>query len=502
MKNEEKNGIADNEVDKVDSNPFIVLVDEYLSTENMWTRLATSPRDGIVIASLDKQARLDMLDRLQEEFFEPTSISVDIATRILRLIRKGYINRDPTKPKVRQLTMKIAEHVGSKQCTLPWFATYAKGMTVVGITGLGKSYEVERALQLVPQCIEHGPSIEAGWIRMKQVTWLKVGMSHDGSLGGLLLQILCALDDAVGTDYSQDKALIKLSNEKLAVRIFVIFRNHGLGVLVIDEIQEKNFDGHGRGELAATFFLRLLNIGIPVVLIGNPYGFEALYKLSHDVRRVGSGGTITMHPHQQDDFDWDKCLLPALLKQNLMSEQSPITLPKELIYKYSGGIREYGCRIVVATQRLAIDLGDSYITEDHMEQAYLGSDFSDKDRSIIEGFRDKDPRLLVGFEDIPWESYASKWGLFEDKKSSSDSGNNQVNDGTSSGEDFHEAQPIKDSVRPVYKKDLQTDKRNRTKEENNKTKRTKSINSLSPDDMRADGMREFLIKGFDSLLNK
>ena len=59
MKNEEKNGIADNEVDKVDSNPFIVLVDEYLSTENMWTRLATSPRDGIVIASLDKQARLE-----------------------------------------------------------------------------------------------------------------------------------------------------------------------------------------------------------------------------------------------------------------------------------------------------------------------------------------------------------------------------------------------------------------------------------------------------------
>lgn len=83
-----------------------------------------------------------------------------------------------------------------------------------------------------------------GWSHLVQILWLYVGMSHDGSLGGLLLSILCAIDEATGcTSYSQSRSLIGLSNEKLAVRIGIILRNHGVGVLVIDEIQGRNFSG-------------------------------------------------------------------------------------------------------------------------------------------------------------------------------------------------------------------------------------------------------------------
>lgn len=484
---------------KVSSNPFLACIEEYLSTNDLADRLAASPLTSVDVASLSDLERVDMLDRFQEEFFEPTSSSLDIGTRLLRLIRKGYINRDPTKSHVRKMTMELASYSGKELSALPWFSTYAKGMTVVGITGLGKTYEVKRILQLIPQCVEHRTLPEAHWAKMKQVTWLYVAMSHDGSLGGLLLQILVALDEVAGTKYSQDGGLIRSSNEKLAVRLGVIFRNHGLGVLVIDEIQSRNFQGHGRGEFAATFFLRLLNFGIPVVLMGNPLGLEALYSFSQDVRRIGSGGSIEAHPLEVDEFDWTDCLAPAFWELNLMPYPHQIENPNQRLFHYSGGIRDFAGRMVSAAQRLALDLGDQFLTEEHLSQAFTGSDFSDKERDIIAGFRERDPIRLIQFEDIPWELYATRWGLLFDGKSfipklSDENKKGQVINESNAGE---LAKPK--IAKPVPQKDLETIKRRRTRKANTSKKSSTSKKTLDTGDMRVDGLQQLLVTGVESL---
>lgn len=486
----------------VSSNPFIASLEEYLSTDNLAERLAFSPLDGVDITNIGGQARLDLLDRLQEEYFEPMLTSLEITTRLYRVIRKGYLNRDPTKPSSRKMTMELAGYSGQELSTLPWFASYAKGMTIIGVTGLGKSYEVKRALQLLPQCVDHGRSQAAGWTGLKQVTWLYVAMSHDGSLGGLLLQILYALDDVIGTQYSQDKAFTKASNEKLAVRLGIIFRNHGLGALIIDEIQSRNFEGHGRGGFAATFFLRLLNFGIPVVLMGNPLGIRALYSYSQDVRRIGSGGTIHLHPLQEEDFDWKDCLAPALWGQNLMPDPSPIDDPDgKLLFMYSGGIRDYACRIVIASQRLALDLGARHVTEEHMRLAFIGSDFSDKERNLIAGFCDKNPILLQQFEDIPWEEYAVRWGLYSETQSFTDIPHSAKNSAAMFGDDASGKPATPGKVKPVPQKDLEQIKRMRTRKVNTASKKTALRESLNSSDMRADGLQEFLISGLEKVLS-
>lgn len=480
-------------------NPFLALIEQFLTTESFPERLATSPLDEVSIATLTKQERLDILDRMQEEYFEPTSISEDIVKRLYRLIRKGYLNRDPTKRAVRKMTMELASYSGRDLSTLPWFATYAKGMTVIGVTGLGKSYEIKRGLQLIPQCIEHGPSQAAGWTSMKQVSWLYVAMSHDASLGGLLLQILYELDEAIGTEYSKDKSFTNASNEKMAVRLGIVFRNHGLGVLVIDEIQGRNFEGRGQGGLAATFFLRLLNFGIPVVLIGNPIGMEALYVFSQDVRRIGSGGTISMHALEKDDFDWNDCIVEPLLCQSVMPKAYQIRDAKKLVFQYSGGVRDFACRTWFSSQRIALDLGCTYVTEDHMKQAFYGSDFSDKEREIVAGFRDKDPIYLMQFADMPWEEYAARWKLSFDgskfDKNDRDGGNS-------------DKEPAKDEVteesgvgraRSVPEKLLIKIKQQRTRKESAANRRKATKQSLVGRDMRKDGLKEVLISGLDKI---
>lgn len=495
----DKNNLVDTGAQPSTSNPLLASIEEYLSTENLEVRLATSPLSGIDVSSLSLTARLDILDRIQEEFFEPMPSSVEIATRLFRLIRRGYINRDPTKPSVRRITMDLASYSGDELSALPWYATYAKGMTIVGVTGLGKSYDLKRALSLLPQRIDHGRNAAAGWAKMSQVAWLYVGMSHDGSMGGLLLQILCALDEVLGTNYSQDRAIIRLTNEKLAVQLGIIFRNHGVGVLVIDEIQSRNFDGVANGKFIATFFLRLLNFGIPVVLIGNPLGFDALYSFSQDVRRIGSGGSISLHPFEKQGFGWEKCMVPALCSLNLMPEPSRIVDAKNVYFQYSGGIRDYAFRVDIAAQRIALDLGDRFVTNEHLEQAFLGSDFSDRDRGIISGFHDRNPISLMQYEDMPWEEYATRWGLFlkngvfTDLQKDADNSSDEFNEGTT--KQSSPAQAI-----PVPQKMLSNVMRQRTRKENAKKKMASSKNSLESGDMRLDGLKEFLVSGLDTLL--
>ena len=480
------------------SNPFISEIEKYLTTENLAARLAISPLDGLNIRALGMQERMDYLDRLQEEFFEPTSSSLEIATRIFRLIRRGYLNRNPTLPSVRKMTMEIAGFSGMELSALPWYSSYAKGMTIQGVTGVGKSYEIRRVLTLLPQVVEHGRVLDAGWGKMKQVVWLYVAMSHDGSLGGLLLQIIQELDHVIGTNYSQDTSLIKLSNEKLAVRLGVILRNHGVGALFIDEIQSRNFEGKGLGRFAATFFLRLLNFGIPVVLIGNPLGLSALYSFSQDMRRIGSGGTVVMHPLEFESFDWGNCLAAGLWRQNLMPESSSISdLEGKMLFYYSGGIRDYASRIIIASQRLALDLGDRVITEEHMHNAFLGADFSDKDRDMIVGFRDKNPILLVQFEDVPWEEYASYWNRDKD-----DSGDEQhiKNKPEALEKSLDGMNSIHEKQKPVPQKDREQMNRNRTREKNKTKSRENSRGLHEPSDMRRDGLKEYLVNGLESIL--
>lgn len=200
-------------------NPFVRHLDACLSDNDLAERLTYFPLQGFDIWALSTEARLDILDRMQLEMFEPTTTSLQIATCLFRLIRRGYLPRNPEHPDVRRKTMAVASFSGQEISKLPWFPTYALGMRVSGETGTGKSYEVSRALNLLPSGIVHERNDKAGWTHLVQVVWLYVPMSHDGSLGGLLLNILCALDAVAGTEYAATKSLIRLSNEKLAVRI-------------------------------------------------------------------------------------------------------------------------------------------------------------------------------------------------------------------------------------------------------------------------------------------
>jgi hypothetical protein len=479
------------------ANPFLEEIEKYLSTNDLEERLSNWPLARLDVANLDIQSRHDLLDRMQEQMFEPTLTALDTTTRLFRMIRRGYIGRNPIQIANRAHGMAIARFAGKDLRDLPWFPVSAKGMRISGITGLGKTYELLSALTLLPQSIQHGHSQAADWNHMTQVTWLYVGMSHDGSLGGLLLQILVALDRVIGTDYSRERSLTNLSNEKLAVHVGIILHNHGVGVLVIDEIQGRNFSGGARGGLAATFFLRLLNFGIPLVLMGNPFGMDALDTFSQDMRRVGSGGSIELHPMEVNDYDFTDVLAPAIWRYNVMPHRSPIDdKDGNILFKYCGGIRDYAARTRVSAQRLALDQGDQFITEDHLKEAFIGPDFSTKERNLIIGFRDKNPILLQHFDDVPWERYAARWGLFRMPEGAAELVNSRANEQLNSNSD---GAPSAKPRKPVAQQAKKTAQRNRTRKANQEIQRATERATLDSADMRNEGLQEYLISGLEQL---
>jgi hypothetical protein len=483
----------DNLLHATRGNPLLEALEPYLSTNDLEMRLQNWPLAGVDVANLSTTARHDFLELLQEEMFEPTLTSLDTTTRLYRMIRRGCIARDPTHVSARAHLMAVARFAGRELRELPWFPHFAKCMRVSGVTGLGKTYEVMRALKQLPPKFEHGYSRSADWTHMTQVAWLYIGMSHDGSLGGLLLQILVELDVCAGTGYSRERSLTGLSNEKLAVQVGIILNNHAVGVLVIDELQGRNFAGGARGGLAATFFLRMLNFGIPLVLMGNPLGMDALDSFSQDMRRVGSSGNIEMHPMDQEDFDYTDVLAPALWRYNVMPLPSEVEdKDGSILFQYCGGIRSYGARMRVASQRLALDQGGRAVTEEHMRQAFMGPDFSNRDRQLIAGFRDRNPLLLQNFDDVPWQRYAQRWGCYAADTDDS------VKQPTASDEPATPQAATK-VRKPVAQQSAEAAQRRRTRAKSQDAKKQQVRAELDANDMRNNGLQDYLITGMELL---
>lgn len=475
--------------------PLIAPIATYLQEDDIESRIRRSPLDGVNIGDLSVKDRHTLLDMMQEHLFEPSVVTLSLCPRLFRMIRRGYLSRDPRRLDVRKRTIDIANIKVSKLVDFPWFDQYAKCIRIAGETGTGKTYEVRNALRLLPRFIVHPKNDEAGWTHFVQITWLYVSMAHDGSLGGLLLSILAAIDETIGTKYAEQPSLTRLSNEKLAVRVGLILRVHAVGVLVIDEIQERNF-ARGVGELAALFFLRLLNFGIPLVLMGNPFGLAALEHFAQDARRIGSAGSINFKPYDVSDYDWINCIAPRIWEFYVLPRPIEFSDPGgRILFKYSGGIRDYACRISCSAQRLALDLNDNALTENHIEMAYFGDDFTESDRNLIEGFAQRDPMKLQYFKDVRTQYYTNIWEKNEKAPLT-----------LTSTQEKPKSPPLKEekaeskrNSRNRHTKEVSIAKGLATKRNNDAKKTSEAKNSCDTDDIRNSGLKNFLIRGFDAL---
>ena len=302
---------------------------------------------------------------------------------------------------------------GKSLDTAPWLPTFADALIIEGCTGLGKSTIVERICSLVPQLYEHGASEAAGWQRHVQVTYLIVPMPVHR--GGLLYAILAALDGVLGTEYRTQYAVPRIwTIEKLAIEVGILLTQHSVGLLVIEELQPRNFSQSPYRDEMLLMLLRLLNFGIPIVFVGNPLAFEGLADHSQDIRRLTAAEGIHLMPLDRGDDDWSEGLAPGLWSHNVMAIKTPFTSGVEAaLHVCSAGIPDFLWKAVEGAQRIALQMGDPCVKEEHIWR-YRDESLSFKRcKDLIEGFEQKDPMKLARYIDVPWETYGLMWGKID-----------------------------------------------------------------------------------------
>jgi hypothetical protein len=200
-----------------------------------------------------------------ESCFVPTEIAVKIAYTMQRMLLKGYIYRNPYLSDNKRFINKLAKNPESMLASLSKRSRKPVSATILkGITNLGKTHIYSRFLDILPaQVIEHDTNEKAGWAYQKQLNWLIVDMSHDGSRSGLLDNLFSAIDCVLKTTYFNDYFGKRISISSKASQAVVALTTHYCGMVVIEELQKRNFEDKCFRQELVLLFLHLLNVGIP-----------------------------------------------------------------------------------------------------------------------------------------------------------------------------------------------------------------------------------------------
>ena len=381
------------------NNPFIEALPPIWSASQAVRLLTVAPDFQPGERELDAEYRIHCVKRLFR-YFQPLDMHLDIDLRISIAIRQGYVTRNPISPQNANRLSLGYEAIEKNDIDIysdyPMKSTSA-GFTIIGMSGVGKTTAVERILSLYPQCIEH-VSYHGQPFFVKQLVWLKIDCPFDGSLKGLCFSFFTAFDKALGTDYCRKLSGRTATVDALLPKMAQISTNHGLGLLVVDEIQHLSQAKSGGSEKMLNFFVTLVNtIGVPVVLIGTTKAMSVLQSEFRQARR-GSGQGDLIWDRMKNDISWET-MLRAMWRYQWTQKYSELTEElKNVIYDESQGIIDIAVKLYAMAQVKAIALGTEQITEKIIRE--VSSEKLRLVKPMLDALRSGDMKRIMKFEDI------------------------------------------------------------------------------------------------------
>lgn len=380
------------------NNPLLEALPPIWDDRTVVNKLASKPIFNASERELPVHLRLHCVQRISRDFFRPLSRHLELQQSISRLIRDGYVGRNPLTPNYAFRARRDAYELIMQGNTsgYPVNTPTSAGFALVGISGIGKSSSLLRILQMYPQVILHrkyqGQDMPAPY----QIVWLKMDCPHDGSIRGLCLNFLLAVDSLVGTKYYKKNAtknpeeLLPLMAQAAAV--------HCLGVLVIDEIQNLQEAKDDRAAQMLNFFVQLVNtIGLPVILVGTYKALPALNAEFRNARRNSGQGDATWH-HFKNDEEWE-WLLQGLWKYQWTDQKSELNQDFiDVMYAESQGISDIAIKLFMLTQWRALDKGIPQISTELIRS--VAKDRLTLIRPALEALRSGKKQEIQKFADI------------------------------------------------------------------------------------------------------
>lgn len=397
----------DTGVPQYDDNPFIEALPPILSVKqagtNLKGRILYKPSDR----NADAKARMHMVVSLLDDYFQPLSQHVLLEERISMMIRRGYVGRnlnDGSLNRKLQEGYELIKSDGTQPVNFATEKTTARSMSLIGISGSGKSSSLNRILETYPQVIFH----EAR--NFIQITYLKIECPSNGDLESLCLNFFSGVDNILGSDYERRYAKQRLSLPKMLALMRQTANNRAIGVLVIDEIQRLSQVRSGGKEHMLEFFVELVNqVGIPVVLVGTPKARPILELEMQSGRRSSGIGSIYWETIPQklnkkgqglvDNPNWIRFTNDLWKYQWLKHADDPLTNEiRDCWFDLSQGVLDIVVKLFVLSQLRAIANKKERITAGIMKSVYEQE--LKPVQPMLDALRSGNAELIVKYSDL------------------------------------------------------------------------------------------------------
>ena len=330
-------------------NPFIEVLGPIVDEEQIQRAYTELPEriEQIEEYSLIEQGHL--IERVKN-FRRVLIPNRKVALKISTMIRSGYMARD-FKNEKEQLALlrrlnQLEDEVGKTndvekvtQAINKLGTTTVKSTLLVGVSGCGKTTTAQIALNLFDQVIIH-EEYEGRPFTRTQLVYIKFDCAEDGSLIRLCRNFFEAVDEVLGTNYTDKYALTTRNISELLFRMHRIAIEHAIGLLVIDEIQNIATCKDNKERMEVLNFIVGLsnNVGIPTLFIGTPEIYQLCGSRIAVIRRIASDEEISIGRMEKDSDEWDS-FIEELWQYQYLKTYTPLDNNlKNLMYKHTQGI--------------------------------------------------------------------------------------------------------------------------------------------------------------------
>ncbi|MBG9840063.1 MULTISPECIES: ATP-binding protein [Bacillus cereus group] len=389
-----------------DNNPFIEALPPIFDEDDVLERFMVTPR----ITEQDKQSetniRYHVLKRVKN-FIQPLPIHFEVERRLSTLIRRGYLARNPLDKtfleRIRVLhQLREDEEEAHKYIDerLNYIRSTADSLSIIGISGIGKTTAIERLLLMYPQVIKH-EAYKGEPFNRTQIVWLKIDCPYDGSLSTMCKGFFKAIDDLLGTRYLEKYGYLNRVTSTMLLHMTSLASMYGIGVLVIDEIQHLLHSKNDQEEML-NFFVTLSNtVGIPTVLIGTSKAQQLFKGNFRQARRAASDGAIIWDRMAEDSEEWE-FFLETLWELQCLKARSELTGEiKKTFYEECQGITSVAVNLFILAQERAL-FDES--NEDETITSRVLKKTAKEDMKIIQpmlnAIRKNDLKAMYKYEDV------------------------------------------------------------------------------------------------------
>jgi hypothetical protein len=344
-------------------NPLLEVMAPFATLRELPALLRNEPLKGLAWRKLPPDRREPLL-RLIEAHYSPTRECLDFAMEIQNAVRSSLVVRNPLDAREQRRINQLGFATTATEFAKHAMSGRAGGGICSAITGSGKTTLAKRVLAVIApdQVYRHGESKACGWATLVQVTYLFIDCPFNSSRGGLLAKIVGGLDELLDTRYSEELRKIKNLDDKTlyVVRILCL---HRVGMLVVDENQSGNFEENVWQAEFILFYLALMNMGIAILLLGNPLAFGSLRRFSQVMRRFSSIGYYELLPAASESEKWwDQDYLSGVSAFSLCEKVPPAAQIKTFAFKNSGGLRGLWSAQWSEGQKIALRRGGNSAT--------------------------------------------------------------------------------------------------------------------------------------------